>query len=90
MANGIGDNWIETRAEGPNLASWKVVQAGKVIHSDELHGDDDPSAFRAYRAGLEWAEAHCPGISFHWRHQTHRTTQREQVPSQGSDASVGD
>ena len=87
MATIVDDNWILTKAEGPSRTSWSVVRHGTAIHSDELAGDD-PSAFLAYRAGLEWAERHCPGVSFHWRHQAHAATiRRESSLSQRDEAS---
>lgn len=64
----VEDNWIETSAIGSSLVSWKVVRAGKVIHSDEWAGND-PTGLRAYRAGLDWVEARYPRVPFHWRHQ---------------------
>jgi hypothetical protein len=70
MATFLENNWILTTTEEVGRTSWAVVRNGVVIHSDELAGDD-PSAFRAYRAGIVWAEEHCPGVSFHWRHQSH-------------------
>lgn len=83
----LSDNWIETKAEGPSQLSWKVVRVGQVIHSGVLEGVD-PSGLQGYRAALEWAEAHCPGVSFHWRHQTYaQTIRRESAPSPSGDES---
>jgi len=64
----VEDNWIETSAIGPRLVSWRVVRAGKVIHSDEWVGND-PTGLRAYRVGLDWVEVNYPSTPFHWRHQ---------------------
>jgi hypothetical protein len=81
MAASINNNWIETIADGPSHVLWKVVRAGKAIHSDALDGVD-PSGVQAYGVGLKWAETHCPGVSFHWRHQAYiPTTQRKSVHS---------
>lgn len=78
----IDSNWIETKVEGPCRASWRVVRDGRVIHTDEWHGHD-PSGFQAYRLGTKWVEAHCPGISFHWRHRAYsRVVRAPQVLAQ--------
>jgi len=63
----IDDNWIETKVDGPDRASWQVVQLGEILHSGELEVSD-PSGLQAYQAAVAWTEKHCPGVTFNWRH----------------------
>ena len=63
------ENWIETEARAAHRTSWAVICDGKLVHSEEQSGDD-PAGAKAFEAALRWAEVHCPGIGFHWRHRS--------------------
>jgi hypothetical protein len=63
------ENWIDTEVRAAGLVVWRVVRTREVIHSGE-HSGDDAAGSRAFEIGLAWANEHCPGVSFHWRHRS--------------------
>ena len=81
----LDDNWVETIWYGRlGRTRLTVVHHGKAVHMDEVA--DDPSGARAYAVATEWASTRYPGVSFHWKHDTHeRWNQQSSEPGNESD-----